>query len=143
MFMTQTIIQRVFLSTEIFLACILVIKSFGAYSGWKVRLQSRKNRLPVTIKTGKPMLLYFWTSDCAQCKPQEQQIEQAQTVLRKTGKSLNVQKLNALDELPLAKLMNVMTVPTTVLIDSNGNVTAWNPGLTQAQKIVEQYSSLN
>jgi thiol-disulfide isomerase/thioredoxin len=141
--MTQIIIQRVFLSTEIFLACILVIKSFGAYSGWKVRSLSRRIKLPLKIRNGKPVLLYFWTSQCAQCRPQEQQIERAKAVLQKSGKTLNVQKLNALEEQPLAKLMNVMTVPTTVLIDSKGNVTAWNPGLTQARIIVEQYSSLN
>jgi len=141
--MTQIILQRVFLSTEIFLACILVIKSFGAFSGWKVRSLSRRIKLPLNQKTGKPMLLYFWTSDCAQCRPQEQQIERAQALLQQSGIMLHVQKLNALEEQPLAKLMNVMTVPTTVLIDSRGNVTAWNPGLTQARKIVEQYSSLN
>ena len=73
--MTQIILQRVFLSTEIFLACILVIKSFGAYSGWKVRSLSRRIQLPFNHETGKPLLLYFWTTDCAQCKPQEQQIE--------------------------------------------------------------------
>ena len=140
--MTQIIIQRVFLSTEIFLACILVIKSFGAYSGWKVRSLSRRIKLPLNNETGKPMLLYFWTTDCAQCKPQEQQIERAQDVLQKSGKTLNVQKLNALEEQPLAKLMNVMTVPTTVLIDSKGNVTAWNPGLTTADTIVKQYPAL-
>ena len=140
--MTQIILQRVFLSTEIFLACILVIKSFGAYSGWKVRSLSRRIKLPLNNETGKPMLLYFWTTDCAQCKPQEQQIERAQDVLQKSGKTLNVQKLNALEEQPLAKLMNVMTVPTTVLIDSKGNVTAWNPGLTTADTIVKQYPAL-
>ena len=141
--MTQIILQRVFLSTEIFLACILVIKSFGAYSGWKVRSLSRRIKLPLNNETGKPMLLYFWTSDCTQCKPQERQIERALAVLRQSGKTLKVQKFDALEDHVLAKLMNVMTVPTTVLIDSQGNVTAWNPGLTQARKIVEQYSSLN
>jgi thiol-disulfide isomerase/thioredoxin len=141
--MTQIIIQRILLSSEIFLAFVLVVKSYSTYNEWKVRLQSRKKRLPVTIETGKPILLYFWTFDCAQCKPQEQQLERAQIVLQKFGKTLNVQKFNALEEQPLAKLMNVMTVPTTVLIDSKGNITAWNPGLTQARKIVEQYSSLN
>ena len=141
--MTQILIQRIFLSSEIFLAFVLAVKSYGAFSEWMVRSRSRKKPLPVTIKTGKPMLLYFWTSDCTQCKPQERQIERALAVLRQSGKTLKVQKFDALEDHVLAKLMNVMTVPTTVLIDSQGNVTAWNPGLTQARKIVEQYSSLN
>ena len=141
--MTQIIIQRILLSSEIFLAFVLVVKSYSTYNEWKVRLQYRKKRLPVTIGTGQPVLLYFWTSDCTQCKPQERQIERAQAVLQQSGKTLKVQKFDALEEHILAKLMNIMTVPTTVLLDSKGNVTAWNPGLTQARKIVEQYSSLN
>jgi thioredoxin-like negative regulator of GroEL len=105
-------------------------------------LQSRKKRLPVTVETGKPILLYFWTSDCAQCKPQERQIERAQAILQQSGKTLKIQKFDALEEHVLAKLMNVMTVPTTVLLNSHGNVTTWNPGLTPADTIVKQYLAI-
>jgi thioredoxin-like negative regulator of GroEL len=91
------------------------------------------------FKTGKPVLLYFWTSDCAQCKPQERQIEKAITGLRQSGKTLEVQKYNAFEEQRLAKEMQVMTVPTTIILDSQGSVTAWNAGLTQAQKLVKQF----
>jgi hypothetical protein len=55
---------------------------------------------------------------------------------------LEVHKFNALKELVLAKEMHVMTVPTTVLLDSQGAITAWNAGLTQAQKLVEQFEIL-
>jgi hypothetical protein len=36
----------------------------------------------------------------------------------------------------------VMTVPTTVLLNSQGNVTTWNPGLTLADTIVKQYLAI-
>ncbi|MGD1044476.1 MAG: thioredoxin family protein [Bacteroidota bacterium] len=140
--MTQIIIQRILLSSEIFLAFVLVVKSYSTYSEWKVRLRSRKKRLPINIETGKPVLLYFWTSHCAQCKPQERQIERAQAVLQKSGRTLKVQKLNALEEQALAKLMRVMTVPTTVLLNSQGDVTTWNPGLTNANTIIKQYLAI-
>jgi thioredoxin-like negative regulator of GroEL len=140
--MTQIIIQRAFLSIEIFLALILLVKSYGVYNERKVRTRSRLKRLPVTNETGNPLLLYFWTSDCAQCKPQERQIERAQTVLEQSGRTLKVQKFNALEEHAFAKLMNVMTVPTTVLLNSRGNVTTWNPGLTPADTIVKQYLAI-
>jgi thiol-disulfide isomerase/thioredoxin len=140
--MTHIIIQRILLSSEIFLAFVLAVKFYGAYSEWKVRSRSRKRRLPISIEQGKPVLLYFWTSHCAQCKPQERQIERAQTVLQKAGRTLEVQKINALEEDALAKLMHVMTVPTTVLLDSQGDVTTWNPGLTHADTIIKQYLAL-
>ncbi|MCX6121734.1 MAG: thioredoxin family protein [Ignavibacteriales bacterium] len=140
--MTQIIIQRILLSSEIFLAFILVVKSFGAYSEWKLRLRSRKQQLSMNIEKDKPVLLYFWTSDCSQCKLQERQIERAQAVLHQSGKTLEVQKLNAFEEQALAKHMNVMTVPTIVLLNSQGNVTTWNPGLTYADTIIKQYLAI-
>jgi thiol-disulfide isomerase/thioredoxin len=137
--MTQIIIQRTLISFIVFLVFPLVVKCYSAYNEWKVRSRSRKRRLPINIETGKPVLLYFWTSQCAQCKPQERQIEQAQTILQQSGKTLIVHKLNALEEQSLAKLMQVMTVPTTVLLNSQGNVTTWNPGLTNANTIIKQF----
>jgi thiol-disulfide isomerase/thioredoxin len=140
--MTHIIIQRILLSSEIFLAFVLVVKSYGVYSEWKLRSRSRKQQLLMIIEKNKPVLLYFWTSDCAQCIPQERQIELAQAVLHQSGKTLEVQKLNAFEKQALAKQMNVMTVPTTVLLNSQGNVTTWNPGLTHADTIVRQYLAI-
>ena len=54
--MTHIIIQRTFLSFILFLVFLLVVKSYSAYNEWRVR---RKKRLPLTIETGKPVLLYF------------------------------------------------------------------------------------
>jgi thiol-disulfide isomerase/thioredoxin len=140
--MTQIIIQRTLISFIVFLVFPLVIKCYGAYNEWKVRSRSRIRRLPINFELGKPVLLYFWTSHCAQCKPQEQQIERAQAVLQQSGKTLKVQKLNALEEQALAKHLHVMTVPTTVLLNSQGDVTTWNPGLTSANTIIKQYHAL-
>jgi hypothetical protein len=55
---------------------------------------------------------------------------------------LNVHKYNALEELALAKEIQVMTVPTTVLLDSQVGIAAWNPGLTPSRKIVEQVQTI-
>jgi thioredoxin-like negative regulator of GroEL len=86
--------------------------------------------------------LYFWSAGCAQCRPQERQIEQAKAMLQKAGKLFTVLKLNALEEQQLASSMHVMTVPTTVLLDEKGNVAAWNPGLTEWRTIVDQYRTI-
>jgi len=114
-------------------------KTYGFYKKWKVSVHSTRKHLRGIIKTGKPVLLYFWTSDCAQCKPQEREIEKAINGLRESGKILEVYRYNAFEEQALAKEMQVMTVPTTILLDSQGAIAAWNAGLTQTQKIVEQF----
>jgi len=131
--------QRLVISAIILSVFIGSGKTYCFYKKWKISTHSTRKYLQGIFKTGKPVLLYFWTSDCAQCKPQERQIEKAIAGLRQSGKILEVQKYNALEELVLAKEMQVMTVPTTVLLDSQGAVTAWNAGLTQAQKLVEQF----
>jgi thioredoxin-like negative regulator of GroEL len=91
--------------------------------------------------SGIPVLLYFWSTGCTQCLPQEQQVALAKATLEREGKILEVRKFNALEEPGLVKAMRVMTVPTVVLLGPQGEVAAWNPGLTPAGKIVAQYKS--
>lgn len=83
-------------------------------------------------------LLYFWSAACAQCRPQEDQIHEAQRRVNADGPRLNVRKLNALEEAELTRSLNIMTVPTTVLLDTQGKIAAWNPGLTPARTLIEQ-----
>ena len=122
---------------------VAVVKVYGVYQHRLIRRRSQRRRLPTKFMFAKPALLYFWTPECSQCKPQERQIEKAIIGLRQLGKVLKVHKYNALEELVLAKEMQVMTVPTTVLLDSQGRIAAWNPGLTPSRKIVEQYQTIS
>jgi thiol-disulfide isomerase/thioredoxin len=137
--MIGIVMQRFFVSAILLSVFFVAWKTYGFYKKWKISTHSTRKHLRGIFKTGKPVLLYFWTSDCAQCKPQERQIEKAITGLRQSGKTLEVQKYNAFEEQRLAKEMQVMTVPTTIILDSQGSVTAWNAGLTQAQKLVKQF----
>jgi thiol-disulfide isomerase/thioredoxin len=118
------------------------VKAFGLFKQWKMKNRSAGHILPAGAAVEEPTLLYFWSAGCSQCTPQERQIEQAKAMLQQAGKFFHVLKLNALEEEQLAKSMNVMTVPTTVLLDQQGRVAAWNPGLTQWKTIVEQYHTI-
>jgi thiol-disulfide isomerase/thioredoxin len=140
--MIGIVMQRFIVSAILLSVFFLAGKTYGFYKKWKISAHSTRKYLRGILKTEKPVLLYFWTSDCAQCKPQERQIEKAITGLRQSGKTLEVQKYNALEEQRLAKVMQVMTVPTTVLLDSQGTIAAWNAGLTQTQKIIDQYNKM-
>ena len=140
--MTNIVLQRLVVSAIILSVFIVLWKTYGFFKKWKISTHSTRKHLQGIFKTGKPVLLYFWTSDCAQCKPQERQIEKAITGLRQSGKVLEVQKYNALKEQKLAKEMHVMTVPTTILLDSQGIIAAWNVGLTRTQKFIDQYNKM-
>ena len=131
--------ERFLFSIILLLLFFSAAKIYGVYHERQILRRPRWRMLPDKIRFDKPTLLYFWTPECSQCKPQEQQIEKAINGLRQSGKILDVQKYNALEEQKMAKEMRVMTVPTTVLLDSHGAITAWNAGLTQAQKLVQQF----
>jgi thioredoxin-like negative regulator of GroEL len=140
--LTHDIISRILASVIIISVFVLAVKSYGTFTRMRVRTRYRKKQSALLFKTGSPVLIYFWASHCAQCKPQERQIEQAQALLQRSGRTLKVHKFNALEEQKLAKTMNVLTVPTTVMLNSKGNVTTWNPGLTQADAIIKQFLAL-
>jgi thiol-disulfide isomerase/thioredoxin len=136
-------IERFLFSIILLLSFVAAVKVFTVYQQRQIRRRSQRKRLPSKIRFDKPTLLYFWTPECSQCRPQEQQIERANSTLQQFGKQLNMQKFNAHEEKKLARFLGVMTVPTTVLIDSHGKVSALNPGLTKARKIVDQLILLN
>jgi hypothetical protein len=121
----------------------VLVKSIGFFGRRRARKQSVDLPLPAGATAAEPTLLYFWSTGCSQCTPQERQIEQAQAALLETGKAFTLLKVNALEEHQMAKKMHVMTVPTTVLVDLQGKVAARNPGLTPWRKIVEQYHNLS
>ena len=140
--MVSIIIQQLVITGALFGTFVLAGRYCGKWNYRKVRKGAWQNLLPASVTSRYPPLLYFWSSECAQCKPQEYHIEQAKKILSGRGKTLRVLKLNAVEELKLAKALQVVTVPTTIFIDSQGKITAWNPGLTQAQTLVEQYRTI-
>ena len=140
--MIPTVTDRIFASLVIIAVFAALVKAFGLFKQWKMKNQSAEHILPTGMAIEEPTLLYFWSAGCSQCAPQERQIDQAMAMLKQAGKYFRVLKLNALEEEQLARSMNVMTVPTTVLLDERGKVAGWNPGLTQWRTIVDQYHTI-
>jgi len=136
------LLQRIEITITVLLLFGSAVLFFKALQFRRVRIQVRQNHLPPTIKHGEPALLYFWTQECSQCKSQEYFIEQAQAVLHLQGQTVTMYKFNALQEHELSRQIRVMTVPTTVLVDRNGEIAAWNPGLTPTKKLIAQFLAL-
>jgi thiol-disulfide isomerase/thioredoxin len=140
--MMPIIMERVLFACAFMAAFAALVKAAGFFIQWKARRQSAAHLLPAGGAAEEPTLLYFWSTGCSQCSPQEHQIEQAKTILQQAGKVVTVVKVNALERQELVKSMQVMTVPTTVLLDHRGKVAAWNPGLTPWRTIVEQFQTI-
>ncbi len=139
--MYQLILERIILSAAFFTVFIAIAGTFVVIHRRRVQSGSGIDSLASIVVADTPTLLYFWTTSCGQCKPQEREIERVRATLQKEGRTLAVHKVNALQDLELAKSMRVMTVPTTVLLDVQGKVAAWNAGFAPALKILDQVKS--
>lgn len=117
-----------------------------AYLLWRMRLQGQAQRLALADLGGPaelaslplssaPAVLYFTTSTCAQCRFQ-QTPALAQVQERLAG--LQVLKLDAIEHQRLADYYHVMTVPTTVVLDSRRRPVAVNHGLATAERLLAQ-----
>jgi len=97
--------------------------------------------------TGKPLLLHFWASWCPFCKFEESSLTQIQkdwpmlTVAYQSGEKADVikhMKTQSIESWPtiidqdsrLAELFGVKGVPTSYIIDGNGNIRFTEVGLT-------------
>jgi thiol-disulfide isomerase/thioredoxin len=138
----NVIFERIGIAVVLILAYVITVWFYRYINRLRFRNDFIKTPLPVDIKPGLPTLLYFWTPDCVQCRSQEIYLEDAASKLKQRGKELNVKKINAQQENEFASLFRIITVPTIVLVDPNGNIAIWNPGLMQSKRIVNLFSGL-
>lgn len=85
---------------------------------------------------GIPAILYFTTPTCAPCKTiQRPAIQQVQETL---GSEIQVIEVDASKRMDLADEWGVMSVPTTFILDENGQPRQINHGVTRAEKLLSQ-----
>jgi thioredoxin-like negative regulator of GroEL len=114
-----------------------LMKILISFLAWRTRRTFRVHR--TSVHHSRPILLYFWSDRCIQCKTQEWEISAAQKILHLSGKQFDIRKINALEDPKAAELYRVMTVPTVILLDEDEQPVAVHPGFTRAKKIAEQY----
>jgi thioredoxin 1 len=122
-----------------------------AYLLWRARLQQQTQRLAAADPGGPaeltglplaaaPAVLYFTTPTCAQCRFQQTPaLAQVQEKLA----ALQVLKLDAIEHQRLADYYRVMTVPTTVVLDSQRRPVAINHGLATSERLLAQIGQAN
>ena len=91
------------------------------------------------VPAGRPAVLYFTSDGCVQCKLQQTPV--LQRFMATTG--ISVYPVDALTQTELARFFAVMTVPTTVVLDSRRRPRAINYGLAPLQKLEEQVRSVD
>src|SRR5690349_15791921 len=123
----------------------VVIIGLGTFAYWLVNqrlLVRARNNIVTLFNTppNKPVLVYFTTPDCAPCKTiQRPAINRITNLL---GENLEVIEIDATERPDLAKVWGVMSVPTTFVLDAQGEARYVNNGVARAEKLLEQIQTL-
>jgi thioredoxin 1 len=128
-------IERLLITT------LLIFIGTGAYVALKrrhVRVLGNFGDLETAV-FHTPTILYFASKSCAACPSQARYLEQLVSLWQD---KLEVQKIDAEVEPETAVKYGVFTLPTTILIDQQGDVREINYGLTPTQKLTQQVASL-
>ena len=115
----------------------LSIVTVAAY--YALRTVHVRQMRPATIGVGLPTLLYFQSDTCAVCPAQRRVVDQMAT---QWDGRLRVERIDAERDPETAARYNVFTLPTTILVGSDGRVRHVNYGLTDARKLCRQLESL-
>jgi thioredoxin 1 len=121
----------------------LVALGWGGYRliNWLILGRASRKRLGLeTFLPGTPAILYFTTPDCLPCKTVQRP---ALARLKKcVGHHVQVLQVDAVERPDLADYWGVLSVPTTFIIDSQGEPRLVNHGVTSAEKLIEQLEKI-
>ncbi len=100
------------------------------------RRAKRDIELGVELREGVPAILYFSTPDCAPCHSvQEPAIEELRA---QYDDRLQIVQVDASQRTDLANSWGVLSVPTTFIIDAQGQPRHVNNGVTLAPRLRQQ-----
>lgn len=95
-----------------------------------------RRRAPRSAPTGRPTLLYFSTPGCAPCwSLQAPAVTQVEDEL---GEAIRVVRVDALLEPEVAARWGVLSVPTTIILDCDGQLCHFNHGFVTAAVLKRQ-----
>ena len=94
------------------------------------------NRVGADTTRAPVRILAFSSADCHQCHTMQTPALQRVTEARKC--QVGVEEIDAPGSPELARRYQVLTVPTTVVLDATGRVHALNYGFASTQRLLEQ-----
>ncbi len=124
-------LERTLLTFLIFMLGAAVFLLFRAYH----KRRASQWPLPLPAERGKPMLLYFRSDHCSPCITQAHYLRALE---QSYPGRLAIRAIDVEREVDLAVQYGIVTLPSTLLVDPNGEVQHINYGLTGATKLAQQ-----
>ena len=123
--------ERLILAMTIIGGLVLL---YGAWKYYKARLiQTIQSTSPAT---GKPTLLYFTGEYCTACRLQQTPI--VEKISARLGETIAIKTYDVSTNPHMAGRYKVLTLPTTVVLDEQGEVKAINYGVAAQSKLEAQ-----
>jgi thiol-disulfide isomerase/thioredoxin len=123
---------------------VLIALGMAGYYLWTrlslVRAGSRRLGLE-GVERGRPVLVYFTTPTCAPCKTiQRPAIQRLMTLM---GECLQVVEIDAARQPEIADHWGVLSVPTTYILDDNGQPRHVNHGVAPFEQLSRQLANIH
>lgn len=96
----------------------------------------RRGRAPGVTPSGRPLVLAFTSADCAACHA-AQRPALAELAAR-LGDRVEIREVDVLTEREIARTFGIFSVPSTVVLDAEGQVVAFNIGFAPAERLLVQ-----
>ena len=103
-----------------FLATIATPVAAQSGIGWLADWRAARD---LSQQQNRPVLLHFWSSTCVPCKQLERNVFSRSDVARAVSGYVAV-KINVEQSPQLAQFYEVESVPTDIIVDPNGKITA-------------------
>jgi thioredoxin 1 len=126
----------------------IVFVGVAAYLVWtRLLLVRRRGKMkrgtPLGLETrrvGVPAILYFTTPDCVPCRTQ--QIPALESLVAQYGERIQIIRIDALEHPRIADYWGVLSVPTTFVVDADGQPRRVNHGVASAAKLRQQFREI-
>ncbi|MEE8416384.1 MAG: thioredoxin family protein [Desulfobacterales bacterium] len=108
---------------------VLIIAGTGMWFVRRRGIQRAQNTIQhLGITPGVPTIVYFWSTGCYQCRTAQKPI--LERMVEEYGEEhLQLISYNLDESFDIAKEWGVMTIPSTFIVDQNGDVLFANNGL--------------
>jgi len=114
---------------------------FGLTNRLVLARAAQKYRGLENFRLGVPAILYFTSPTCAPCKTVQRPA--IQSVKEIHGECIQIIEVDASERTDLADYWGVLSVPTTFIIDKDGQPRFLNHGVTLAGKLQQQVETMD
>ncbi|RPI94603.1 MAG: thioredoxin [Chloroflexi bacterium] len=121
----------------------LEVAGYRLFRRWQVCRAARLapcDPLLQLLRPGIPAILYFTSPTCVPCKTQQRPA--IQRLLSELGDRVQVIEVDALEQPDAADRWGVLSIPTTFILDRQGQPRTVNYGVTRADKLKHQLLGL-